>query len=262
MTVPVSRAATAFEAEGDFNTNRAKKGSIDDLPENIKIAEAEQSLDAAANVDHEKLRKKYLLQRFWHTAKGFWSRQRGDRLAWLLSFSLLVLILVNLAAMGSAQSAVAGGATRLARLAELRAELDQALAAWAPLRADLALATRLASFAEGKSADNRLQMSLSAYVVAYRLTQVVAAANERLAVMSDRRYQLEHSAGRGAGDRRGGLALHVRDDWSGEARDPATLSGGETFVVSLALALGLADVIGHESGGADQLSHQPFAGSP
>jgi exonuclease SbcC len=155
-----------------------------------------------------------------------------------------------LAAMGSAQSAVAGGATRLARLAELRAELDQALAAWAPLRADLTLATRLASFAEGKSADNRLQMSLSAYVVAYRLTQVVAAANERLAVMSDRRYQLEHSAGRGAGDRRGGLALHVRDDWSGEARDPATLSGGETFVVSLALALGLADVIGHESGGA------------
>jgi exonuclease SbcC len=155
-----------------------------------------------------------------------------------------------LAALGSAQSAVAGGATRLARLAELREELDQALEAWAPLRADLALATRLASFAEGKSADNRLQMSLSAYVVAYRLTQVVAAANERLAVMSDRRYQLEHSAGRGAGDRRGGLALHVRDDWSGEARDPATLSGGETFVVSLALALGLADVIGHESGGA------------
>lgn len=155
-----------------------------------------------------------------------------------------------LAAMSTAQSAVATGATRLARLAELRQELDQALTAWAPLRAELTLVSRLASFAEGKSADNRLQMSLSAYVVAYRLTQVVAAANERLAVMSDRRYQLEHSAGRGAGDRRGGLALHVRDDWSGETRDPATLSGGETFVVSLALALGLADVIGHESGGA------------
>jgi len=39
----------------------------------------------------------------------------------------------------------------------------------------------------------------------------------------------------------------VRDDWSGEERDPATLSGGETFVVSLALALGLADVITQES---------------
>ena len=39
----------------------------------------------------------------------------------------------------------------------------------------------------------------------------------------------------------------MRDDWSGESRDPATLSGGETFVVSLALALGLADVITQES---------------
>jgi exonuclease SbcC len=43
----------------------------------------------------------------------------------------------------------------------------------------------------------------------------------------------------------------VRDEWSGEARDPATLSGGETFVVSLALALGLADVVTAEAGGAD-----------
>ena len=43
----------------------------------------------------------------------------------------------------------------------------------------------------------------------------------------------------------------VRDDWSGESRDPVTLSGGETFVVSLALALGLADVIAHEAGGSE-----------
>jgi len=47
------------------------------------------------------------------------------------------------------------------------------------------------------------------------------------------------------------VSLLIRDEWSGDARDPATLSGGETFVVSLALALGLADVIAHEVGGAD-----------
>ena len=69
--------------------------------------------------------------------------------------------------------------------------------------------------------------------------------------MSDQRYSLEHTGRRGAGETRGGLSLLVRDDWSGESRDPATLSGGETFVVSLALALGLADVITHEAGGAD-----------
>ena len=112
------------------------------------------------------------------------------------------------------------------------------------------LATGLASFVDGKSADNPLRMRLSAYVLAYRLAQVVAAANERLARMSDQRYSLEHTGRRGAGETRGGLSLLVRDDWSGESRDPATLSGGETFVVSLALALGLADVIAHEAGGA------------
>jgi exonuclease SbcC len=94
-------------------------------------------------------------------------------------------------------------------------------------------------------------MRLSAYVLAWRLAQVVAAANERLGRMTDGRYSLEHTGRRGAGETRGGLSLLVRDDWSGETRDPATLSGGETFVVSLALALGLADVICHEVGGTD-----------
>jgi len=69
--------------------------------------------------------------------------------------------------------------------------------------------------------------------------------------MTDHRYRLEHSDDRGAGESRGGLSLRVRDDWSGETRDPVTLSGGETFVVSLALALGLADVIAHEAGGSE-----------
>jgi exonuclease SbcC len=94
-------------------------------------------------------------------------------------------------------------------------------------------------------------MRLSAYVLTWRLTQVVAAANQRLLRMSDQRYTLEHTGQRGAGETRGGLSLLVRDEWSGEARDPATLSGGETFVVSLALALGLADVVTAEAGGAD-----------
>src|SRR3546814_18787533 len=93
-------------------------------------------------------------------------------------------------------------------------------------------------------------MRLSAYVLAWRLSQVVAAANERLGQMSDERYTLEHTARRGAGETRGGLSLLVRDEWSGESRDPATPSGGETFVVSIALALGLGDVVTREAGGA------------
>lgn len=148
--------------------------------------------------------------------------------------------------------ATADAAARLReRVAALGDELDDALAAWLPVRYALRVATSVSAFAEGKAPDNRLQMRLSAYVLAHRLSEVVGAANARLAGMSDQRYSLEHVARRGAGETRGGLSLLVRDDWSGESRDPATLSGGETFVVSLALALGLADVVAHEAGGAD-----------
>lgn len=141
--------------------------------------------------------------------------------------------------------------SRIDRAAELTQRLREALAQWQPVVEQLHLAIQVAALAEGTSPDNTLQMRLSGYVLAYRLEQVVAAANERLRDMSDQRYVLEHTARRGAGERRGGLSLLVRDDWSGDSRDPATLSGGETFVVSLALALGLADVIAHEVGGAE-----------
>jgi exonuclease SbcC len=153
--------------------------------------------------------------------------------------------------LSECQVAERSAGDRADRLAVLLLELDAALKAWAPVRAAHAVAAELASFVEGKSADNELRMRLSAFVLAWRLTQVVAAANERLARMSDQRYTLEHTGRRGAGETRGGLSLLVRDEWSGEARDPATLSGGETFVVSLALALGLADVVTQEAGGAD-----------
>jgi exonuclease SbcC len=154
-------------------------------------------------------------------------------------------------ALGAARAQHSAWAARAQRLGSLVADLDAALAAWAPVRDELELVTALSGFVEGRSADNRLQMRLSAYVLAYRLSQVVDAANARLSRMSDQRYSLEHTGRRGAGETRGGLSLLVRDDWSGEARDPATLSGGETFVVSLALALGLADVVTQEAGGAD-----------
>lgn len=153
--------------------------------------------------------------------------------------------------LGDARAREQHWASRARRLGDLAGRLDAALAAWSPLRADLDLVTQLSAFVEGKAADNRWQMRLSAYVLGYRLSQVVAAANTRLAGMSDQRYSLEHTGRRGAGETRGGLSLLVRDDWSGEPRDPATLSGGETFVVSLALALGLADVVTQEAGGAD-----------
>lgn len=138
---------------------------------------------------------------------------------------------------------------RYDRVAVLVRDLGAALAAWAPVREQHGVAAGLAALVEGTSADNRLKMRLSAYVLSERLCQVVAAANERLESMTDQRFSLEQADARGAGEQRGGLSLRVRDAWSGTGRDPATLSGGETFIVSLALALGLADTVTHEAGG-------------
>lgn len=153
--------------------------------------------------------------------------------------------------LGAAQTRATTLRARAERLGALVTELTGALEEWAPVQEQLRLATSVSSFVDGRSTDNPLHMRLSAYVLAWRLSQVVAAANERLARMSDQRYSLEHTGRRGAGETRGGLSLLVRDDWSGESRDPVTLSGGETFVVSLALALGLADVIAQEAGGTE-----------
>jgi exonuclease SbcC len=101
------------------------------------------------------------------------------------------------------------------------------------------------------SGENRLRMSLHRYVLAARLEQVAVAASERLGVMSDGRFSLEHTDALAARGAASGLGLEVMDAWTGQRRDPATLSGGESFMASLALALGLADVVQHESGGVD-----------
>jgi exonuclease SbcC len=99
--------------------------------------------------------------------------------------------------------------------------------------------------------DNSYRMSLNSYVLAARLEQVAAAASERLVAMSDGRYTLQHTDARAARGAKSGLGLEVVDQWTGQRRDTSTLSGGESFMASLSLALGLADVVQQEAGGVD-----------
>ena len=113
-----------------------------------------------------------------------------------------------------------------------------------------ALLTAVADAAKG-GGDNTYRMSLNSYVLAARLEQVAVAASERLIGMSDGRYTLQHTDAKAARGAKSGLGLEVVDEWTGQRRDTATLSGGESFMASLALALGLADVVQHESGGVD-----------
>ncbi|MGV9291761.1 AAA family ATPase [Streptomyces sp. NPDC003719] len=147
-----------------------------------------------------------------------------------------------------ASSARDAAARRCAELARLSQHATTSVRRLAPLRDEYERVARLASLAAGTSADNERRMRLESYVLAARLEQVAAAATARLQRMSSGRYTLVHSDDR-TGRGRSGLGLHVVDAWTGRERDTATLSGGETFFASLALALGLADVVTDEAGG-------------
>ncbi|MFD6797182.1 AAA family ATPase [Streptomyces cyaneofuscatus] len=147
-----------------------------------------------------------------------------------------------------AASARAAARDRCAELDRLSAQAAEEVRRLGPVRQEYERVARLAVLTAGTSADNERKMRLEAYVLAARLEQVAAAATARLQRMSSGRYTLVHSDAR-TGGRRAGLGLHVVDAWTGSERDTSTLSGGETFFASLALALGLADVVTEEAGG-------------
>ena len=146
------------------------------------------------------------------------------------------------AAVGSRAALVAAVRRQSAALREV---LDRA----ADLIAEHERVAGLLALVRG-AGENRLRMPLTSYVLAGRLEEVAAAATERLLRMTDDRYSLEYAdevGGRGTK----GLELVVRDHYVDEVRHPSSLSGGETFMASLSLALGLADTVQAESGGIE-----------
>jgi exonuclease SbcC len=131
----------------------------------------------------------------------------------------------------------------------LAGQYQAAAAVLDPLEAELAVVTEVADAASGGGSNIR-RMPLSSYVLAARLERVAALANERLAVMGEGRFELRHTDDR-SGNAKAGLGLEVVDLWTGQARATSTLSGGESFMASLALALALADAVREEAGGFD-----------
>ena len=104
---------------------------------------------------------------------------------------------------------------------------------------------KLASVAAAKAP---YQVHFQTYVLRSILSDVIEAANARLIVMSRGRYRLIHGEG-GHKNKWWGLEIDVFDEYTGLPRVSRTLSGGETFLASLALALGLSDVVQHYAGG-------------
>ncbi|GAA3642415.1 SMC family ATPase [Microbacterium awajiense] len=151
-------------------------------------------------------------------------------------------------AWAAAVDSAAHAAQRSARLADLAERARTAHTAVAGPAGDLDVIVRLADTVAGR-APNTHRMTLESFVLAAELEEIVAAANVRLEEMSAGRYRLQHSDARAARGAASGLGLEIMDAHTGQARPAQSLSGGETFLASLSLALGLAEVVTGRAGG-------------
>ena len=132
---------------------------------------------------------------------------------------------------------------------ELAATLDWVATRETDLRRledDLRVVGQLAKMVSG---DNPLKMSLQRFVLKSRMDEVAVAASQRLLRMSRGRYLLLRTDEVKHRGRSSGLDLVVEDRHTGTSRSVHSLSGGEMFMASLSLALGLADVVTRRSGG-------------
>jgi exonuclease SbcC len=93
------------------------------------------------------------------------------------------------------------------------------------------------------------KISLQRFVLSVLLDDVLIQATQRLGRMSKGRYILIRKEDRAKGNKASGLELEVEDAYTGKARAVATLSGGESFMAALSLALGLSDVVQSYAGG-------------
>lgn len=129
---------------------------------------------------------------------------------------------------------------RLAHLRNLQQEIAETLRRLDQAETESAALRELAACF---NAENDQRLDLETFAIGAMFDQVLMAANLRLGPMTAGRYTLERDGGDTGGRGRRGLGIQVLDVYTGKARSPATLSGGETFIAALALALGLSDVV-------------------
>lgn len=129
---------------------------------------------------------------------------------------------------------------------KLSTDFERASRELADREARYAVAGRISEVANGQ---NPQGITFQRFVLASLLDEVLLAASERLEIMSNRRYSLRRSPERTDRRTAGGLDLEVLDSYTGRERPVSTLSGGESFLASLSLALGLADVVQSYAGG-------------
>ena len=123
----------------------------------------------------------------------------------------------------------------------LKNALTASEGAWARL-------DRLASLAVGTSGEGG-KLSFDRYVMGAVFREILDMSNRRMELMSGGRYELVHKTGADRKNAKAGLEIEVLDNSTGQQRPSGSLSGGEAFFTSLALALGLSDVVRSHAGG-------------
>ena len=144
------------------------------------------------------------------------------------------------AAQIAASNAVRDAVAALGTTSAFAESLKQLTASFQALEARFAVLKQVADVATGA---NPQRMSFQRYVLATLLEEVLAATTIRLRVMSRGRYEMRRKIEPVDGRTAAGLDLEIFDQYTGTTRPVSTLSGGESFLASLALALGLSDVV-------------------
>jgi len=141
----------------------------------------------------------------------------------------------------------------LEQLTADKAQLDEKQAQHVELTQRLLTKTEEAQQAVSLSDDlngsNSRRLQFDTWALSHFLRNVTLFANQRLERMSEGRYHIAVSESYGSGNTYKGLDLEIADSYTGKCRPSASLSGGETFMASISLALGLADSIQARTGG-------------
>ena len=245
-----SVAAAATEAATDHAvTNAARFWEASNRAAEAALA-ACQFPDAASAAQARLSKEK---QEKWATqVRAFREQLAADRArAAAAEAAIAGLTLPDLAAAQTRKSQAAAHAAQVTEergkrsqeregLQKVSTELDRLIKSGALVEAEYRTVGRMAKVVGG---DNPRKLSLQEYAQISFLRDVLAAATIRLRRMSNGRYELHHPPGAR------GLELKVRDYYTGVMRGVETLSGGEMFLASLSLALGLSDIVQASTGG-------------
>jgi len=237
-TARIKAEADCTSARQTFLDRLAEAGLSEAEFQVHKAAIATMAADRQALEDH---RRDFDLARHEaeRTAEAIAGRERPDLTALQSAYDAAAAAQKALSEERARKGARHEQLERLAAdLAEEEAKLAAREAETAPLRELAALF----------NAQNPQKLDLETFAIGAMFDQVLAAANLRLGPMTAGRYCLEREAEASGGRTRKGLGIRVFDIHTGKARATTTLSGGETFIAALALALGLSDVVESASG--------------